>query len=201
MAINHVKESVFPLHRDHVDTDQIIPKQFLKRIERQGFGQFLFYHWRFEDDGKTLREGFLLDTPAYKDAGILIGGKNFGCGSSREHAPWALQDFGFKVVIAKSFADIFHNNCLKNGILPIRLDDQIVDQLWANERKAEQYEIEISLEDQTINDSEGLQVSFSIDPYWKNMLIKGLDEIGLTLEYGDSIDAYEKKYEVSSLGI
>ncbi|WP_430508254.1 3-isopropylmalate dehydratase small subunit [Rossellomorea marisflavi] len=201
MAINHVKESVFPLHRDHVDTDQIIPKQFLKRIERQGFGQFLFYHWRFEDDGKTLREGFLLDTPAYKDAGILIGGKNFGCGSSREHAPWALQDFGFEVVIAKSFADIFHNNCLKNGILPIRLDDQIVDQLWANERKASRYGIEISLEDQTIKDSEGLQVSFSIDPYWKNMLIKGLDEIGLTLEYGESIDAYEKKYEVSSLGI
>ncbi|GLI86335.1 3-isopropylmalate dehydratase small subunit [Rossellomorea marisflavi] len=201
MAINHVKESVFPLHRDHVDTDQIIPKQFLKRIERQGFGQFLFYHWRFEDDGKTLRKGFLLDTPTYKDAGILIGGKNFGCGSSREHAPWALQDFGFKVVIAKSFADIFHNNCLKNGILPIRLDDQIVDQLWANERKAEPYEIEISLEDQTIKDSEGLQVDFSIDSYWKNMLIKGLDEIGLTLEYGESIDAYEKKYEVSSLGI
>ncbi|WP_445509715.1 3-isopropylmalate dehydratase small subunit [Rossellomorea marisflavi] len=201
MAINHVKETVFPLHRDHVDTDQIIPKQFLKRIERKGFGQFLFYHWRFEDDGKTLRGGFLLDTPAYKDAGILIGGKNFGCGSSREHAPWALQDFGFKVVIAKSFADIFHNNCLKNGILPIRLDDQIVDQLWANERKASRYGIEISLEDQTIKDSEGLQVSFSIDPYWKNMLIKGLDEIGLTLEYGESIDAYEKKYEVSSLGI
>ena len=131
----------------------------------------------------------------------MIGGKNFGCGSSREHAPWALQDFGFKVVIAKSFADIFHNNCLKNGILPIRLDDQIVDQLWANERKAEQYKIEISLEDQTIKDSEGLQVAFSIDSYWKNMLIKGLDEIGLTLEYGESIDAYEKKYEVSSLGI
>jgi 3-isopropylmalate/(R)-2-methylmalate dehydratase small subunit len=201
VAINHVEANVFPLRRDNVDTDQIIPKQFLKRIERKGFGQFLFYHWRFEDDGKTLRRDFLLDTPKYRDSEILLGGKNFGCGSSREHAPWALQDYGFQVIIAKSFADIFYNNCLKNGILPIQLDEKTVDALLKNESQVDLYKIEVSLEHQTICDSEGLRVSFDIDPYWKTMLLKGLDEIDLTLHYGEHIEDYEKKYEVSDLGI
>ncbi|MCA1064212.1 3-isopropylmalate dehydratase small subunit [Rossellomorea sp. AcN35-11] len=201
MAINLVERKVFPLKRDNVDTDQIIPKQFLKRIERKGFGQYLFYHWRFEDDGKSLRKDFLLDTPEYQEAGILLGGKNFGCGSSREHAPWALQDFGFQVIIAKSFADIFYNNCLKNGILPIQLDEETVDLLMKNESLADLYQIELSLEHQTICDSGGLRVSFDIDPYWKEMLLMGLDEIDLTLHYGEQIEKYEKKYEVSDLGI
>ncbi|WP_341357313.1 3-isopropylmalate dehydratase small subunit [Rossellomorea sp. y25] len=201
MAINHVEGKVFPLRRDNVDTDQIIPKQFLKRIERKGFGQYLFYHWRFEDDGKSLRDDFSLDTPQYENAEILLGGKNFGCGSSREHAPWALQDYGFKVIIAKSFADIFYNNCLKNGILPIQLDEKTVDALLKNESHVDLYKIEVSLEHQTICDSEGLRVSFDIDPYWKTMLLKGLDEIDLTLHYGNNIEEYEKNYEVSSLGI
>ncbi|BCB02340.1 3-isopropylmalate dehydratase small subunit [Bacillus sp. KH172YL63] len=201
MAINHVEGRVFPLRRDNVDTDQIIPKQFLKRIERKGFGQYLFYHWRFEDDGKSLRSDFALDTPRYQDAEILLGGKNFGCGSSREHAPWALQDFGFKVILAKSFADIFFNNCLKNGILPIRLDDAIVDAFMKNERQSDSYTIDVSLEKQEIRDSEGLTARFEIDPYWKTMLLKGLDEIDLTLHYGTKIEEYENKYEVSDLGI
>ncbi|PFA68356.1 3-isopropylmalate dehydratase small subunit [Bacillus sp. AFS015802] len=201
MAINHVEDKVFPLRRDNVDTDQIIPKQFLKRIERKGFGQYLFYHWRFEDDGESLRNDFLLDTPQYQDAGILLGGKNFGCGSSREHAPWALQDYGFRVIIAKSFADIFYNNCLKNGILPIQLDEKTVDALLKNESQVDLYKIEVSLEHQTICDSEGLRVSFDIDPYWKTMLLKGLDEIDLTLHYDKDIEQYEKNYEVSGLGI
>jgi 3-isopropylmalate/(R)-2-methylmalate dehydratase small subunit len=201
MAINHLEGKVFPLQRDNVDTDQIIPKQFLKRIERKGFGKFLFYHWRFEDDGKTLRKDFQLDSPEYNDAEILLGGKNFGCGSSREHAPWSLQDFGFKVVIAKSFADIFYNNCLKNGILPIRLPEDTVDALFKNERKSDGYKIEVSLESQMLCDSEGLIASFQVDPYWKTMLMKGLDEIDLTLNYGEKIEQYEKQNEVSVLGI
>ncbi len=201
MAINHFEGTVFPLHRDNVDTDQIIPKQFLKRIERKGFGQFLFYHWRFEDDGKTLRNQFLLDTPKYKDAEVLLAGKNFGCGSSREHAPWALKDYGFQVVIAKSFADIFYNNCLKNGILPIQLKEETVEALWANEKKTGLYKIEVSLEHQILRDSEGFEVSFEVDPYWKTMLLKGLDEIDLTLHYGKDIEQYEKQNEVSVLGI
>jgi 3-isopropylmalate/(R)-2-methylmalate dehydratase small subunit len=201
MAINHLEGKVFPLQRDNVDTDQIIPKQFLKRIERKGFGKFLFYHWRFEDDGKTLRKDFQLDSPAYNDTEILLGGKNFGCGSSREHAPWSLLDFGFKVVIAKSFADIFYNNCLKNGILPIRLPEDTVDALFKNEKKADGYRIEVSLDSQTLCDSEGLIATFKVDPYWKTMLMKGLDEIDLTLHYGEKIGKYEKQNEVSVLGI
>ncbi|WP_064094305.1 3-isopropylmalate dehydratase small subunit [Rossellomorea aquimaris] len=197
MAINTVQGKVFPLHRDNIDTDQIIPKQFLKRIERKGFGQYLFYHWRFEDDGKTIKQNFSLDSPKYKDAQVLLAGKNFGCGSSREHAPWALKDYGFQVIIAKSFADIFYNNCLKNGLLPIQLKEDTVEALWKNESQVDLYKIEVSLLHQTICDSEGLRVSFEIDPYWKTMLLEGLDEIDLTLNYEKNI----KQYEVSGLGI
>ncbi len=167
MAINHVKESVFPLHRDHVDTDQIIPKQFLKRIESQGFGQFLFYHWRFEDDGKTLREGFSL-TPGLQRCRDIDRREEFWMWFIEEHAPLGASGyFGFKVVIAKCFADIFHNNCLKNGILPIDLTIKSLISFGRMSGRLSSMKSRFSLEDQTIKDSEGLQVSFSIDPYWK----------------------------------
>jgi 3-isopropylmalate/(R)-2-methylmalate dehydratase small subunit len=183
---------VFPLNRDNVDTDQIIPKQFLKRIERKGFGQFLFFHWRFEDKGEKLKQDFLLDSSHYKNSKILLSGRNFGCGSSREHAPWALQDFGFNVVIAESFADIFYNNCLKNGILPIRLSSEEIEKLF--ERATDKdFVLDVSLENQTVQDSNGFFTTFEIDSYWKTMLLEGLDEIDLTLKYEEKIRQFEKK--------
>lgn len=180
---------VYPLNRPNIDTDQIIPKQFLKRIERSGFGQFLFYHWRFDDEG-NLRPDFSLNDPKYKDASILLAGENFGCGSSREHAPWAVQDFGFKIVIAPSFADIFKNNCVKNGILPIQVSDEHV-QYMMKKAESEQYQITVNLENQVIYDHEGFEVSFDIAPYPKEMLLNGWDEIGVTLNYEDRINEYE----------
>lgn len=190
---------VYPMDRSNVDTDQIIPKQFLKRIERQGFGQFLFYNWRFNEDG-TLREDFSLNDPKYDGASVLVGGENFGCGSSREHAPWAIQDYGFKVVIAPSFADIFYNNCFKNGILPIQLPKPVVDQLMEKATK-EKYEVKVDLEEQTIDDGD-LEVSFDIQSYHKEMLLNGWDEIAVTLTYEDKIDQYEKQNKgVKTLGI
>ncbi|MBX0357036.1 3-isopropylmalate dehydratase small subunit [Halobacillus faecis] len=190
---------VYPLDRSNVDTDQIIPKQFLKRIERQGFGQFLFYNWRFNEDG-TLREDFSLNDPKYDGASVLVGGENFGCGSSREHAPWAIQDYGFKVVIAPSFADIFYNNCFKNGILPIQLPKPVVDQLMEKATK-EKYEVKVDLEKQIIDDGD-LEVSFDIQSYHKEMLLNGWDEIAVTLTYEDKIDQYEKQNKgVKTLGI
>ncbi|MEC3882381.1 3-isopropylmalate dehydratase small subunit [Halobacillus sp. HZG1] len=190
---------VYPMDRSNVDTDQIIPKQFLKRIERQGFGQFLFYNWRFNEDG-TRREDFSLNDPKYDGASVLVGGENFGCGSSREHAPWAIQDYGFKVVIAPSFADIFYNNCFKNGILPIQLPKPVVDQLMEKATK-EKYEVKVDLEEQTIDDGD-LEVSFDIQSYHKEMLLNGWDEIAVTLTYEDKIDQYEKQNKgVKTLGI
>ncbi|MYL50078.1 3-isopropylmalate dehydratase small subunit [Halobacillus litoralis] len=190
---------VYPLDRSNVDTDQIIPKQFLKRIERQGFGQFLFYNWRFNEDG-TLREDFSLNDPKYDGASVLVGGENFGCGSSREHAPWAIQDYGFKVVIAPSFADIFYNNCFKNGILPIQLPKPVVDQLMEKAMN-EKYEVKVDLEKQIIDDGD-LEVSFDIQSYHKEMLLNGWDEIAVTLTYEDKIDQYEKQNKgVKTLGI
>jgi 3-isopropylmalate/(R)-2-methylmalate dehydratase small subunit len=183
---------VFPLNRDNVDTDQIIPKQFLKRIERKGFGQFLFFHWRFEDKGGNLKQDFLLNSPRYKNSKILLSGKNFGCGSSREHAPWALQDFGFNVVIAESFADIFYNNCLKNGILPIKLSSKEIEKLFERATE-EELMLEVSLENQTVQDSKGFYTTFEVDPYWKTMLLEGLDEIDLTLKYEEKIRQFENK--------
>ncbi|MEH6905779.1 3-isopropylmalate dehydratase small subunit [Neobacillus drentensis] len=180
---------VYPLNRSNIDTDQIIPKQFLKRIERSGFGQFLFYHWRFDDEG-NLRPDFSLNNPKYKGASILVAGENFGCGSSREHAPWAVQDFGFKIVIAPSYADIFKNNCVKNGILPIQIsEDQI--QYIIRKAESEEYQLTVDLENQVIYDNEGFKVSFDIAPYPKVMLINGWDEIGVTLTYVDKISQYE----------
>lgn len=180
---------VCPLNRANVDTDQIIPKQFLKRIERSGFGQFLFYHWRFDDDGNS-RPDFPLNDARYEGASILVAGDNFGCGSSREHAPWAIQDYGFKIVIAPSFADIFKNNCVKNGILPIAIGEEHVQSIM---KKAETvgYQLTVDLEQQRVFDSEGFEVQFDILPYPREMLLNGWDEIGVTLSYEEKIKQFE----------
>lgn len=179
------------LNRINVDTDQIIPKQFLKRIERTGYGRFAFFDWRYLENGEPDPE-FELNRKVYEGASILIAGENFGCGSSREHAPWALDDYGFKVIIAPSFADIFHQNCFKNGMLPIRMP---YDQ-W--KKLAGQYEnqslnMTVDLENQLIHDSEGKEISFEVDPHWKEMLINGYDEISLTLLLEDDIQQFESK--------
>ena len=189
--INIVKSVYAPLDRKNVDTDQIISKEFLKRIERTGFGQYLFYHWRFDQEGNVIKD-FILNKPAYANAEILIAEDNFGCGSSREHAPWAILDYGFRVVIAPSFADIFHNNCFKNGILPIRLTEAECDELL--KRGIEQpQEIEVNLEEQTVTTNYGATYHFDIDQYYKKMLLNGWDEISLTFQYEDHIKAYEEK--------
>jgi len=180
---------VYPLNRSNIDTDQIIPKQFLKRIERSGFGQFLFYHWRFDDNGNP-RPDFSLNDPKYKDASIIVAGDNFGCGSSREHAPWAVQDYGFRIVIAPSFADIFRNNCVKTGILPIQVSEENVQQI-IKKAESEEYRLTINLEEQVIVDHEGFKVNFEIAPYPKEMLLNGWDEIGVTLSYEDKIEQFE----------
>lgn len=178
------------LDRVNVDTDQIIPKQFLKRIERTGFGEFLFFDWRYKAPGK-LNPDFELNKPENENTSILITGANFGCGSSREHAPWALLDYGYKVIIAPSFADIFYNNCMKNGILPIRLEDQDV-KILMERAKDKDYEITVDLEKQLVTDSQDYHGTFEIDPYWKQMLLNGWDEIAVTLRYEDQIKAYEE---------
>lgn len=180
---------VYPIDRTNIDTDQIIPKQFLKRIERSGFGQFLFYNWRFDQDGNP-RADFSLNDPKYQEASILVAGENFGCGSSREHAPWAIQDFGFKVVIAPSFADIFKNNCVKNGILAIEVSEDQKQQL-IKLAESREYSLTVNLEEQIVYDHEGFKVSFEIPEYSKQMLLNGWDEIGVTLNYEDKIKQYE----------
>ncbi|MFC4618458.1 3-isopropylmalate dehydratase small subunit [Camelliibacillus cellulosilyticus] len=186
------KGVVCPLDRVNVDTDQIIPKQFLKRIERQGFGQFLFYHWRFTDDGEQ-RQDFILNDPAYKQATILVAGDNFGCGSSREHAPWALLDYGFKIIIAPSFADIFYNNCMKNGILPIVLADDDVAFL-INHATEGPVALTVDLKAQTVACPElAFHAEFDIDPYRKETLLNGWDEIAITLQLEDQITAFEQR--------
>jgi 3-isopropylmalate/(R)-2-methylmalate dehydratase small subunit len=181
-----------PLDRPNVDTDQIIPKQFLKRIERTGFGKFLFFDWKFKDDGTTLNPDFELNSTQYNGASILIAGKNFGCGSSREHAPWALLDFGFRVIIAPSYADIFFNNCFQNGILPIVLPEETVNDLLSR-AKTSGYKLTIDLVNQVISDYSGLSIPFTVDPFRRNSLLKGLDDIGLSLQHADEISAYEAK--------
>ncbi|WP_040956143.1 3-isopropylmalate dehydratase small subunit [Virgibacillus sp. SK37] len=188
-AIKEHKGYVYPLNRTNIDTDQIIPKQFLKRIERTGFGQFLFYHWRFDDKGNK-RQNFALNKEAYKGVTILLAGENFGCGSSREHAPWALLDYGFRVIIAPSFADIFYNNALKNGIIPIQLDEEQIG-VWMKQAEEASMTLEIDLVNQRITDSAGNNISFEIPAYHKEKLINGWDEIALTLKHEDKIRAYE----------
>ncbi|WP_153730559.1 3-isopropylmalate dehydratase small subunit [Sporosarcina obsidiansis] len=190
--INKVESVLTPLDKNNVDTDQIISKEFLKRIERTGFGEFLFYHWRFNADG-TKNEDFVLNDPRFQDSTILVAHENFGCGSSREHAPWAILDYGFRVVIAPSFADIFHNNCFKNGILPIKLTVDEIDELLAKGKKAP-YQLTVSLEDQTVIGEDGKEYRFDIDPYYKKMLLNGWDEISLTFQYEDHIANYEKQH-------
>ncbi|WP_044892932.1 3-isopropylmalate dehydratase small subunit [Bacillus alveayuensis] len=179
------------LNRTNVDTDQIIPKQFLKRIERTGYGKFAFFDWRYLENGQENPE-FELNHPSYHGAQILLAGANFGCGSSREHAPWALLDYGFKVIIAPSFADIFYQNCLKNGILPIRVNDETMNYLLAK-AEGKSYQCTVDLEKQLVTDDEGFSFSFDIDHHWKEMLLNGRDEIAFTLLYEDDIQQYEAK--------
>ena len=192
---------VAPLDRANVDTDAIIPKQFLKSIKRSGFGPNLFDEWRYLDHGepgmdtaqRKLNPEFILNLPRYRGAQILLARANFGCGSSREHAPWALQDYGFRVIIAPSFADIFFNNCFKIGLLPIVLDTNNVDQLF-HEVLAEGYRLVVNLEDQSVTTPSGESFFFDIDPFRKHSLLNGLDEIGLTLQHADKIKAFEVKH-------
>ena len=187
-----IKSIVTPLDRINVDTDQIVPKQFLKLVQKTGFGKFLFYNWRYDKNEKPVSD-FILNDIKYQNSQIFITGENFGCGSSREHAVWALQDFGFGVIIAPSFADIFYSNCFKNGLLPIKLDSQIVAKLMKSIS-----EIEVDLENQTIK-TESETISFEIDPYKKKILLEGLDDIALTLQYEDKIADFEKKSIVPSV--
>lgn len=181
---------VATMDRANVDTDQIIPKQFLKRIERTGFGQFLFYDWRFEDDGTTPNPAFELNKAELKGASILVARQNFGSGSSREHAVWALDDYGFRAVLAPSFADIFFNNCFKNGVLPIVLKDEEVNQIFELAEKNPSMELTVNLETQQIV-GEGLEFSFEIDPSRRHNLLNGLDDIAQTLQHADKIGEYE----------
>jgi 3-isopropylmalate/(R)-2-methylmalate dehydratase small subunit len=181
---------VAAMDRANVDTDQIIPKQFLKRIERTGFGQFLFFDWRRRDDGTDNPE-FELNRPRNHGATILLARRNFGCGSSREHAPWALEDYGFRAIIAPSFADIFYNNCFKNGLLPVRLDEAQVDELFRRCTGREGYRLTVDLEACVIEDDAGLRIKFDVDPARRHSLLGGLDDIDLTLGHEDKITAYE----------
>lgn len=182
------------LDRVNVDTDAIIPKEFLKRIERTGFGQFLFYHWRFHPNGE-LNQDFVLNKPRYKDASILLSRANFGCGSSREHAPWSLLDYGYKVVIAPSFADIFYNNCFKSGVLPIKLSEEQVEELFQRTAANEGYQLSVDLENKILTDSQGLKIEFDLAEHYRQYLLQGLDDIGLTLQFDDKIKAYEEKHK------
>jgi 3-isopropylmalate/(R)-2-methylmalate dehydratase small subunit len=186
-----IKAIVAPLPRPNVDTDQIIPKQFLKRIERTGFGEFAFYDWRYLPDGSP-NPDFELNNPAYKTAEILVTGRNFGCGSSREHAPWALREMGIKVIIASSFADIFNNNCIQNGMLPIVLPEEQVQEIMLRAQRKPGYKLTVNLESQTLYDSEGLEDVFDIDPFVKHRLLNGLDDIGMTMQAEDAIAAFEE---------
>jgi 3-isopropylmalate/(R)-2-methylmalate dehydratase small subunit len=183
-----------PLDRTNVDTDQIIPKQFLKRIERTGYGEFLFFDWRRTPNGDPNPE-FELNDPRYNGAQILIAGKNFACGSSREHAAWALSDYGFRAVIAPTFADIFFSNAGKNGIVLVRLSEEQVAQLLHNAKNIPDYQLTVSLENQTVTDTHGFHATFEVDPFRKFCLIEGLDDIGLTLRHEAALDTYESNHD------
>ena len=186
-----IKGTVAPLPRVNVDTDQIIPKQFLKRIERTGFGEFAFFDWRYLADG-TPDPAFELNRPGYEGASILVTGRNFGCGSSREHAPWALREYGIRVVIASSYADIFYNNCIQNGMLPIVLPEEQVQEIMQRALKKPGYALTVNLENMTLYDSQGLEDHFEIDPFIRERLLRGQDDIGLTLEHEGEITSFEK---------
>jgi 3-isopropylmalate/(R)-2-methylmalate dehydratase small subunit len=184
---------VAPVDRVNVDTDAIIPKQFLKRIERSGFGQFLFFEWRFHENGDVNVE-FEPNKPRYEGASVLVSRANFGCGSSREHAPWAILDYGYKVIIAPSYADIFYNNCFKNGILPIKLSEEQVEEIFQRTAKYDGYKLTVDLENKQLSDEHGLSISFELDEHRRQFLLQGLDDIGLTLQHEDKITAYEQKH-------
>lgn len=186
------KGIVAPVDRVNVDTDAIIPKQFLKRIERSGFGQFLFFEWRFDEEG-NVNPNFEPNKPRYEGASVLISRANFGCGSSREHAPWAILDYGYKVVIAPSYADIFYNNCFKNGILPIKLSEEQVEDLFQRTAAHEGYQLNVDLENKLLTDDYGLNLPFELDEHRRQFLLQGLDDIGLTLKHADAISAYEER--------
>ena len=188
-ALRKHRGQVVPLDRQNVDTDQIIPKQFLKRIERTGYGDFLFFDWRFGSDG-TPEPDFILNQEPYKHGSILLARKNFGCGSSREHAAWALMNYGFRVVIAPSFADIFHSNSSKNGLLAIALPEEIVDELFR--RASGKYELMVDVETLTISDDTDLRITFTMDAFRQKCMLEGLDDIALTLAHESDIDAYER---------
>ena len=183
---------VAPMDRVNVDTDQMVPKQFLKFLTREGYGRVLFYDWRYLP-GEAPNPEFALNKPRYRGASILLARANFGCGSSREHAPWAILDYGFRAIVAPSYADIFYNNCFKNGILPVTLPDDQVQELFKRTEQNEGYKLMVDLEQQAVTDDNGLRYSFMIDPFRRQCLLKGLDDIGLTLEHEADIAAYEKK--------
>jgi len=182
------------LDRVNVDTDQMVPKQFLKALTREGFGRTLFYDWRYLDDGKTPNPDFILNQPRYQGASILLARANFGCGSSREHAPWAVLDYGFRVIIAPSYADIFYNNCFKNGLLPVTLPNEQVDELFERTEQNEGYRLTVDLEKQTLSDERGLNWKFEIDAFRRQCLLNGWDDIGLTLRLEDRIQEYEQNH-------
>ena len=181
-----------PLDRVNVDTDQIIPKQFLKRIERTGFGEFAFFDWRYREDG-TPNPDFELNDPAYQGAQVLIAGRNFGCGSSREHAPWALNEYGVRAIIAPSFADIFRNNCYQNGMLPVVLPEERVQELMRNAQQRSGYRLTVDLEEQAVYDEGGFREPFEVDPFVRHRLLNGLDDIGMTLTDEGAIEAFEAR--------
>jgi len=185
---------VAPMDRVNVDTDQMVPKQFIKWVTREGYGQVLFLDWRYLGDGKTPNPEFVLNAPRYKGASVLVARANFGCGSSREHAPWALLDYGFRAVLAPSFADIFYNNCFKNGILPVTLPDAQIDEIFDRVEETEGYQLTVDLKTQTVSDNAGLYYSFTVDPFRRECLLNGWDDIGLTLRIADRITDYEKSH-------
>jgi 3-isopropylmalate/(R)-2-methylmalate dehydratase small subunit len=182
------------LDRVNVDTDQMVPKQFLKWLTREGYGRVLFFDWRYKDDGETPDPDFVLNAPRYKGASVLVARANFGCGSSREHAPWAILDYGFHTILAPSFADIFYNNCFKNGILPVTLSDAQIDEVFRRVSAKEGYRLTVDLETQTVTDDSGLRFEFRVDPFRRECLLSGWDDIGLTLRIADRIADYEKSH-------
>jgi 3-isopropylmalate/(R)-2-methylmalate dehydratase small subunit len=188
---------VMPLDKVNVDTDQMVPKQFLKALTREGFGRILFYDWRYLPGEKPNPE-FVLNFPRYQGASVLLARTNFGCGSSREHAPWGVKDYGFRAIIAPSYADIFYNNCFKNGILPAILKEEQVEQLFKRTEKEEGYSLSIDLPNQTISDHHGLKYNFEIAPSRKEVLLKGLDDIGQSLQHVADIDAYERSHPATA---
>jgi 3-isopropylmalate/(R)-2-methylmalate dehydratase small subunit len=204
-AFKSLKGLVCPLDRANVDTDAIIPKQFLKSIKRSGFGPYLFDEWRYEDFGepgmdcstRPLKKDFVLNQPRYAGAQVLLARDNFGCGSSREHAPWAIENYGFQVVIAPSFADIFFGNCYKNGLLPIVLPADVVDKLFRECAATEGYTLDVNLEAQKVTTPSGESFAFDITPHRKHCMLNGLDEIGLTLQHADEIKAFEARHKAA----